>query len=158
MTAHLLGSHTSSCVPHPLLHPSPVHEGIDVRTPPCQCSTPPLYMKLLLSERLPASIQVQSETHNHTLSTRVASVQHSHLCPCRYLWGLLGVTGGAYAGTAALAGVLFYFFNSTSQDCSFNVTIIVATIVLGLVYVSHICVWPGSVSATRRMLVLAKSS
>ena len=52
---------------------------------------------------------------------------------CRYLWGLLGVTGTAYAGTAGLTAVLFYFFNSTSQDCSFNVTVIVGTLMLGLV-------------------------
>ena len=88
-------------------------------------------MKLILSERPPASIQVQPETIPGPREWPLS--QHSHLCPCRYLWGLLGVTGGAYAGTAALAGILFYFFNSTSQDCSFNVTIIVGTVVLGLV-------------------------
>ena len=29
--------------------------------------------------------------------------------------------------------VLFYFFNSTTQDCSFNITVIVITLCLGLV-------------------------
>jgi len=52
---------------------------------------------------------------------------------CRYLWALLGVTGGAYLGSLGLAGVLFYFFKpSGGGDCSFNVTMITFTLMLGL--------------------------
>lgn len=52
---------------------------------------------------------------------------------CRYLWALLSVTGGAYLGALGLAGVLFYFFKpSGAGDCSFNVTMITFTLILGL--------------------------
>ncbi|CAL5225424.1 g8239 [Coccomyxa viridis] len=51
----------------------------------------------------------------------------------RFLWALLSVTGGAYLGSLGLAGVLFYFFNpSGAGDCSFNVTMITFTLILGL--------------------------
>lgn len=53
---------------------------------------------------------------------------------CRYLWALLGVTGSAYLGSLGLAGVLFYFFKpADAGDCSFNVTMITFTLILGLV-------------------------
>ncbi len=43
------------------------------------------------------------------------------------------MTGGAYLGSLGLAGVLFYFFNpSGAGDCSFNVTMITFTLILGL--------------------------
>lgn len=51
----------------------------------------------------------------------------------RALWGLLGLSGGAAAGVAAFAGVSLYFFNpAAAGDCSFNVTVIVATLLAGL--------------------------
>ena len=43
------------------------------------------------------------------------------------------MTGGAYLGSLGLAGVLFYFFNpSGAGDCSFNVSMITFTLILGL--------------------------
>lgn len=54
--------------------------------------------------------------------------------PChRYLYALLAITVGAYAGTIGLTAVLFYFFNPGGADCSFNITAIVLTLLLGLV-------------------------
>lgn len=48
-----------------------------------------------------------------------------------YLYGLLGLTVGAYAGCAALIGVLLYWFNpSGAGDCSFNTAVVVVTIFL----------------------------
>ena len=53
---------------------------------------------------------------------------------CRFLWGLLSITGVAYVGSAGLAGVLFYYFKpSGAGDCSFNVTIICLTLFLGCI-------------------------
>lgn len=74
-----------------------------------------------------------SETRSDVLGYAGSSSSSAHRVECRYLWGLLGFTGGAYAGTAGLIAVLFYFFNSTTQDCSFNITVIVITLMLGLV-------------------------
>jgi hypothetical protein len=55
------------------------------------------------------------------------------LAACRLLWALLGVTVGAYAGAAVLAGLLFYFFNPAGAgDCSFNISVISLTLLLGL--------------------------
>jgi len=52
----------------------------------------------------------------------------------RFLWGLLGITGAAYMGSAGLAGVLFYYFKpSSGGDCSFNVSIICLTLFLGCI-------------------------
>jgi len=43
------------------------------------------------------------------------------------------VTVGAYAGAAVLAGLLFYFFNPAGAgDCSFNISVISLTLLLGL--------------------------
>ena len=54
--------------------------------------------------------------------------------PCgRYLWALLSVTVGAYVGTLGLAGVLLYFFHPAGAgDCSFNVSMIALTLLVGL--------------------------
>lgn len=52
----------------------------------------------------------------------------------RYLYALLGVTVGCYAGIAAIVGLLFYWFNpAAASDCSFNVTIIVLALLVALV-------------------------
>jgi Serine incorporator (Serinc) len=52
----------------------------------------------------------------------------------RYLYALLGVTVGCYAGIAAIVGLLFYWFNpAAAGDCSFNVTVIVLALVVALV-------------------------
>ena len=54
--------------------------------------------------------------------------------PCRYLWALLTVTCGSYVGTLGLAGVLFYFFTPAGADeCSFNVTMIIFTLIIGII-------------------------
>jgi hypothetical protein len=51
----------------------------------------------------------------------------------RYLYALLGVTVACYAGVAAIVGLLFYWFNPASAgDCSFNVSVIVLTILVCL--------------------------
>ena len=51
----------------------------------------------------------------------------------RYLWALLSVTVGAYVGTLALSGVLLYFFHPAGAgDCSFNVSMIALTLLVGL--------------------------
>ena len=51
----------------------------------------------------------------------------------RVLWALLGITVAAFAGTAVLAGLLFYFFNPAGAgDCSFNISVISLTLALGL--------------------------
>ena len=65
----------------------------------------------------------------------------------RFLWGLLGLSGGCYLAAAAFVSVSFYFFNpgslqggtgrggpsiGASQDCSFNVAFIVAAPLGGL--------------------------
>ena len=51
---------------------------------------------------------------------------------CRFLWGLLGITGAAFAGSIALVGVLFYYFKPAVEDsCSFNVAIICLSLFLG---------------------------
>ena len=69
----------------------------------------------------------------------------------RYLWALLGVTGGAYLGSVGLAGVLFYFFNpSGAGDCSFNVTMITFTLILGLA-LTGVSMTPSLVSAGNRL-------
>jgi Serine incorporator (Serinc) len=48
-----------------------------------------------------------------------------------YLYGLLAITVGAYLGCAGLLGVLFYWFKPAGAgDCSFNVTVIVLSVVL----------------------------
>lgn len=50
---------------------------------------------------------------------------------CRFLYALLAVTVGAFAGAIALVAVSFYWFNpSAAGDCSFNVFVIVVTIVI----------------------------
>ena len=52
----------------------------------------------------------------------------------RYLYALLGVTVGCYAGIGAIVGLLFYWFNPVAAgDCSFNVTVIVLSLVVALV-------------------------
>jgi Serine incorporator (Serinc) len=52
----------------------------------------------------------------------------------RYLYALLGVTVGCYAGIAAIVGLLFYWFNpAAAGDCSLNVTVIVLALVVALV-------------------------
>jgi uncharacterized membrane protein HdeD (DUF308 family) len=52
----------------------------------------------------------------------------------RYLWGLLSITAGCYLGTAALTGLLFYFFKpSSGGDCGFNVSMIVLTLLIGVI-------------------------
>lgn len=52
----------------------------------------------------------------------------------RFLYALLGVTVGCYAGIAGIAGLLFYWFNpSTAADCSFNVAVIVIALFVALV-------------------------
>ena len=52
----------------------------------------------------------------------------------RYLYALLGVTVGCYAGIAAIVGLLFYWFNpAAAGDCSFNVTVIVLALLVALV-------------------------
>ena len=71
----------------------------------------------------------------------------------RLLWALLGITVGAYAGVAVLAGLLFYFFNPAGAgDCSFNISIIALTLVLALI-VSAVSMLPY-VSPRTRALVL----
>ena len=73
----------------------------------------------------------------------------------RYLWALLGVTGGAYLGALGLAGVLIYFFKpGGAGDCSFNVTMITFTLILGLA-MTGVSMTPSLVSAapsTERVL------
>ena len=51
----------------------------------------------------------------------------------RYLYALLAVTVGAFLGAAGLTGVMFYFFNPQDSDCSFNITAIVCTLLIGLI-------------------------
>ena len=49
----------------------------------------------------------------------------------RFLYALLAVTVGAFAGAVALVGVSFYWFNpSGAADCSFNIFVISFTIVI----------------------------
>lgn len=49
----------------------------------------------------------------------------------RFLYALLAVTVGAFAGAIALIGVSFYWFNPAGVgDCSFNVFVITLTILL----------------------------
>jgi hypothetical protein len=51
----------------------------------------------------------------------------------RYLWALLSLTVGCYAGAAALAAVLLVFFKPAGAgDCSFNVSMIVLTLLVGV--------------------------
>lgn len=51
----------------------------------------------------------------------------------RFLYALLAVTVGAFAGAGALIGVSFYWFNPSGVgDCSFNVFVITTTILLAL--------------------------
>ncbi len=58
------------------------------------------------------------------------------------------MTGGAYLGSLGLAGVLFYFFNpSGAGDCSFNVTMITFTLILGLA-MTGVSMTPSLVSAS----------
>ncbi len=67
-------------------------------------------------------------------STILATVLHHRVAmeDERYLYALLGVTVGCYAGIAAIVGVLFYWFNPGGADCSFNVSVIVLTILVCL--------------------------
>jgi len=52
---------------------------------------------------------------------------------CRFLYALLAVTIGAFAGAIALIAVSFYWFNpSSAGDCSFNVFVMAVTILLTL--------------------------
>lgn len=50
----------------------------------------------------------------------------------RYLYALLGATVGCVAGVGLLTGVLFYWFNPGGADCSFNVAVIVSSLVLAI--------------------------
>ena len=50
---------------------------------------------------------------------------------CRFLYALLAVTVGAFAGAVALIAVSFYWFNPAGVgDCSFNVFVMTLTILL----------------------------
>jgi len=52
---------------------------------------------------------------------------------CRFLYALLAVTVGAFAGAIALIAVSFYWFNpSGAGDCSFNIFVMTVTILLTL--------------------------
>ena len=52
---------------------------------------------------------------------------------CRFLYALLAVTVGAFAGAIALIAVSFYWFNpSGAGDCSFNIFVMAVTILLTL--------------------------
>lgn len=51
----------------------------------------------------------------------------------RYLYALLGATVGCMAGVGLLTGVLFYWFNPAGVDCSFNVSVIVSSLMLAIV-------------------------
>lgn len=54
-------------------------------------------------------------------------------CYFRFLYALLAVTVGAFAGAIAFIGVSFYWFNPAGVgDCSFNVFIMTLTILLTL--------------------------
>ena len=53
---------------------------------------------------------------------------------CRFLYGLLGLTIGCYVGALTLIGIMFYWFNpaGAAGGCSFNIVIIVLTLLLCL--------------------------
>ena len=52
---------------------------------------------------------------------------------CRFLYALLAVTAGAFAGAIALIGVSFYWFNPAGvSDCGFNVFVMTVTVFLTL--------------------------
>ena len=60
------------------------------------------------------------------------------------------MTGGAYLGALGLAGVLIYFFKpGGAGDCSFNVTMITFTLILGLA-MTGVSMTPSLVSATTK--------
>ena len=53
---------------------------------------------------------------------------------CRFLYGLLGLTVSCYVGALTLIGIMFYWFNpaGAAGGCSFNIVIIVLTLLLCL--------------------------
>lgn len=51
----------------------------------------------------------------------------------RYFHALLAVTLGAYAGCAAIGGLLFHWFAPGTADCSLNISLITLSLVLCLV-------------------------
>ena len=67
------------------------------------------------------------------LGSASASASQASCHSCRYLYALLAVTIGAYLGATGLIAVLFFFFNPSGPDCSFNITAIVATLLIALV-------------------------
>ncbi|EFN58848.1 hypothetical protein CHLNCDRAFT_48549 [Chlorella variabilis] len=51
----------------------------------------------------------------------------------RYFHALLAVTAAAYAGCAAIAGLLYHFFAPASADCSLNISLITLALILCIV-------------------------
>lgn len=76
----------------------------------------------------------------HHCSTMTSACFTCHMSCCsnlrccfRFLYALLAVTVGAFAGAIALIGVSFYWFNPAGVgDCSFNVFVMTLTILLTL--------------------------
>ena len=87
---------------------------------------------------------------------------------CRFLYALLAVTVGAFAGAIALIGVSFYWFNPAGVgDCGFNVFVMTVTVFLTLAVslgslhpqVTHSAVeWSMRFRSLRYMLYLCRSS
>ena len=79
----------------------------------------------------------------------------------RYFHALLAVTVAAYAGCAAIGGLLFHWFAPAGADCSLNISLIVLSLVLCLV-LSLVTVHPrvsagGAGGGDARMLLSARS-
>lgn len=72
------------------------------------------------------------QLHGHSLHD-VFCLLMLYFTACRFLYALLAVTIGAFAGAIALIAVSFYWFNpSGAGDCSFNIFVLAVTILLTL--------------------------